>query len=468
MNEPLVSVCVPTRDRAAWLGEALASVFAQTLQDFEVIVCDDGSVDDTLAVVAGRADRRLHFLRHERPLGVAAARNACLLAARGRYVAWLDSDDRYLPRMLEVQSAALERHARAAFVHGGFHVIDASGRRLPDWPQPFAGDVVEPGPEAFRELALRCYVSAPTVLVRRVVHEAVGPYRTTLPTAEDWEMWMRLSLHGDVAFTAEPVAEYRWHGTSLTRSADASGARLSHELEALAGVFARQRRRVPAVRAHERRARAALAARAVRHAGDCLTRECRRAALASLGLAVRARPRLAGSPSTWVAMAAAASGAEYRWHVASRAVLAGLVAPLEGSRAGEAWRRAAVASPAWERALRRMARTVRRVVPRKAAVAVVDKWDPTLLHLSRRRGWHFPDRRELPDGYPATSAAAVRHLETLRRRGAEFLVLPRSAFWWLEHYPGLTDHLRRHGSLAWADPDCAIYRLGGGGTRCAA
>lgn len=468
MRQPLVTVCIPTRDRASWLGEALDSVFAQTLQDFEVVVCDDGSTDGTAGILDARADPRLRSLRHARPLGVAAARNTCLEAARGRYVAWLDSDDRYLPRMLEIQVAVLERHPRVAFVHGAFHVVDAAGRRLPDWPQPHASDLVESGSEAFRELALRCTVSAPTVVVRRAAHEAAGPYRTALRTAEDWEMWMRLSLFGDVAFTAEPVAEYRWHGASLTRSADVSGARLSHELEALLGVFARYRRRIPEARTCARRARTALAARAVRHAGDSLTRGRRREAVTSVRLALRARPRLAGRASTWAALVAAASGAEYRWHVASRAALAALAAELEGSRAGEAWRRAATVSPAWQRTLREVARAVRRIVPPEAAVAVIDKWDPTLLHLSRRRGWHFPDRTELPDGYPATSAAAVEHLEALRRRGAEFLVLPRSAFWWLEHYPGLTEHLRRRGSLVWADRDCAIYRLGAGEARCAA
>jgi len=459
MSEPKVSVCIPTRDRAAWLAEALESVFAQTLQDFEIVVCDDASTDDTLEVVADRADPRLHYLRHERPLGIAANRNACLQAARGRYVAWLDSDDRYLPRMLETQCAALDRRPRAAMAHGAFHVIDAAGRRLPDWPRAFDADVVEPGLEAFRELTLRCYVSAPTVVVRRAVHQAVGPYRATLPVAEDWEMWMRICLYGDLAFTAEPVAEYRWHGGSATRRAEAGGSRLALELDALRGVFAGHRPRIPEVAACERRAYAAFAARAFRRATDCLTRGRRGAALSALGLAVRACPRLSRRASTWSSIAAVVSGAEYRWHLASRAALARLGGELEDSRAGAALRRASEVSAAWEAALHEMARTVRRIVPPDAALAVVDKWDPTLLHLSRRRGWHFPDRRLLPDGYPPDSATAVRHLEAMRRRGAEYLVVPSTAFWWLEHYPGLTEYLHERGAIAGADRHCAIFRL---------
>jgi len=459
MTEPRVSVCIPTRNRAAWLAEALESVRAQTLQDFEIVVCDDASTDETLEVVAERADPRLRYLRHERPLGVAANRNACLQAARGRYVAWLDSDDRYLPRMLEIQCAALDRRPRAVMAHGAFHVIDTAGRRLPDWPQAFAADVVEPGRDAFRELTLRCYVSAPTVVTRRAVHQAVGPYRETLPVAEDWEMWMRFALHGDLAYTAEPVAEYRWHEGSVTRRAEAAGERLVHELHALRSVFAGHRSRIQEAAVCERRAYAAFAARAFRRATDCLTRGRRGAALAALGLALRACPRLSRRASTWSSIAAALCGAEYRWHVASRAALAGLGAELEDSRTGAALRRATEVSAAWEAALREMARTVRRIVPPDAALAVVDKWDPTLLHLSRRRGWHFPDRRVLPDGYPPDSATAVRHLEAMRRRGAEYLVVPSSAFWWLEHYPGLAEYLYERGAIAGADLHCAIFRL---------
>jgi len=98
-------------------------------------------------------------------------------------------------------------------------------------------------------------------------------------------------------------------------------------------------------------------------------------------------------------------------------------------------------------------------VPRTAAVAVVDKWDPTLLHLAGRRGWHFPDRRTMPDGYPRDSGGAIGHLEELQDRGTRYLVFPSSAFWWLEHYPGLARHLAETGERVWADEGCLIYRL---------
>lgn len=459
MRRPLVSVCIPTRDSARWLGESLESVFRQTLRDFEVIVADDASNDETQAVVAAHRDARLRYVRHPRPLGVAGNRNACLDVARGRYIAWLDADDRYHPDMLAVQSAALERHPRAALAHGAFDVIDESGRLLPGWPPPFPDDVVEPGSQAFLELALRNYVTAPTVVVRRDAHDAAGRYRTSLKSSEDWEMWLRLALHGDLVYTATTVAQYRWHAGSLTRAAEAGYAQLWRDLRVISGLFGRWRSRIPEPQRLEPQARAALAARALRRATDFLTRGEDRLALAAMLIAWCARPALCGQRDSWRMASAAFQGNEYAWHRASRALLGELVEQLDGSRMADGLRRTAKADPAWEQTLRRIARTVHEVVPAADRVAFVDKWDPTLLHLSRRRGWHYPDRRSMPNGYPPDSAAAVAHLEELRCRGARYLVFPCNSFWWLEHYEGLARHLELSGRRVWEDDACVIYRL---------
>lgn len=476
MNKPLVSVCIPVRDGARWVADALSSVFRQTLDDFEVIVADDASRDETGALVAAFRDPRLRYLRHPRPLGVAGNRNACLAAAKGRYVAWLDADDRYHPDILAVQCAALARHPGAVLAHSAFDVIGESGELLPGWPPPFTRDRVERGGDAFRELVLRNYIAAPTVVVRREAHDAVGPYREVLDSGEDWDMWLRLALHGDLVYTAKPLAQYRWHTGSLTRTAAASCAQLRRDRRVVSGIFRlplraslaavapwRPRsslgRRIPEPRRLERRARSALAARALRRATDFLTRGERRLALHAVLLAWRARPSLCREHDAWRLVSAALHEDEYAWHRASRALLRLLLADLKGSRMADSLRPTAESRPAWERTLRRIARTVRQVTPATASVAFVDKWDPTLLHLSRRRGWHFPDRRMLPDGYPADSAAAVAHLEELRCRGARYLVFPHASLWWLEHYPGLERHLELSGERVWEDEQCVIYRL---------
>jgi glycosyltransferase involved in cell wall biosynthesis len=462
VTAPHISVCIPTRDRARWLGEALDSVFAQTRQDFEVIVGDDASTDATPELLARYGDPRLRVLHHPRALGVAGNRNSCLLAARGELVAWLDSDDRWLPHMLETQAGLLDRHPAVVFAHGGAEIVGEDGERLPDWPPALPGDVVERGIDAFAELTLRNYVTAPTVVARRLPQVEAGGYRVDLPSGEDWEMWLRLALRGDVAYTAAPVAQYRWHSGSLARSAAASGDQLARDLRAVTGVFARHRREIPRAAQLERRARAALAGRALLHGTDRLTRGDRRGTLAAVALAARARPALLRSRAGWRLAAAGGLRAEYPWHVTSRALLDRLARELEGSRMAQRLRAAAAAPAEWEETLRTIAARVREVVPPTASIVVVDKWDPTVLHLSRRRGWHFPDRRTMADGYPRDSAAAVAHLEELRRRGARHVVFPCSAFWWLDAYTGLARHLTETAERVWDDAACVIWRFRGG------
>lgn len=467
-SRPLVSVCIPTRDRAEWLAVALRSVFAQTLEDFEVIVFDDASTDGTRELVRHHAEPRLVYRCHQSPVGVAVNRNACLSLARGKYVAWLDSDDCYLPHMLETQSDRLERQPASVLAHGAVKIMDGDGEPLPDWRPLFAEDTVELRASAFRELVLQNYIAAPSVMVRRAAYDVVGPYRNDLVSGEDWEMWLRIALYGDLAYTAQPVARYRWHPRSLTRRVEARGTHLRRDLRIISLLFARHERAIGDPKVVEGRARAAVAVRAIDDATDRLLAGDRRRALRSALMALRARPALSGEPAAWRMLRAATQLREYDWHVESRQLLARLADVLDGSRMGAGVRRRAEPQRKWESTLRRIAGVVRDVVPPHDAIAVVDKWDPTLLHLARRRGWHFPDRRTMPEGYPPDSRAAVRHLEQLRLRGARHLVVPCSAFWWLECYEGLARHLDVIGTCSHRDDRCIIYRLTPRASSCAA
>src|SRR4030043_1337098 len=100
---PTVSVIIPTYNRAHLVGRSIRSVLNQTYQDLEVIVVDDGSKDNTAEIVRGITDPRIVFLKHEKNRGVSAARNTGLKAARGKYIAFQDSDDEWLPQKLEKQ-----------------------------------------------------------------------------------------------------------------------------------------------------------------------------------------------------------------------------------------------------------------------------------------------------------------------------------------------------------------------------
>lgn len=447
---PVVSVCVPVRNHARFLREAVASALAQRGVELEVLVHDDASTDGPPPELP--ADGRLRYRRHPSPLGVAGNRNSLLAAARGRYVAWLDADDAYLPGALARQVAALEEAPSAGIVHGAFEVVDERGGRLPDWPAPFDRDTVEPSSAAFLNLLGANEITTSTVVVRR----DCLPGFTDGASSSDWAAWLRVALRADVAYTAAPVARYRRHANSISSATSASGERLRCDLAVVRRLLREERARLPDAAADV--ASAALAAKALAHAGDLFTRGDRAGSMRAVALAVRLAPRCLGRCAPRM-LASTARGDAHGCYRTNKAMLERLAEPLAGLRLGERLRAAAATDPAWEATLRRAAAAVRRVVPRDACLGAVTKWDPTLLALSGRDGVNFPGRAALPDGYPRDGAAAVEHLEEMRGHGVSHLVFPSASFWWLDHYPDLAEHLARRHRRLWRDDDCMVFEL---------
>ncbi|HEV2785389.1 MAG TPA: glycosyltransferase, partial [Solirubrobacteraceae bacterium] len=219
-----VSVLIPARDHAAFVGEAIASALAQDVDGLEVLVHDDASADDTAEVVAAHlADPRLRYERRPVALGVTRSRDALVAAARSPLIAWLDADDALLPGALARQVALLERHPQVALAHGAFHVVDDAGRRLSDWRAPFAADTIEPAARAFANLLAGNEITTSTVVMRRSAYVAGLP---ALPSSSDWALWLRAALRGAVAYSAQPVARYRQHANTISRATTAGGRRL--------------------------------------------------------------------------------------------------------------------------------------------------------------------------------------------------------------------------------------------------
>jgi GT2 family glycosyltransferase len=464
-RRPRISVCVPARDEEPYLAAALESALAQRVDGLEVIVYDDASIDRTRQVAAAMDDSRLRTFGSNAPLGVAESRNRCLAAARGEYVAWLDADDVYLAGALARTMDVLDRVPEVGFVHGAFELIDEAGRRLPDWPRPFEADTILPGAQAFAELVLSNYVAtASAVVARRRLLERVGPFSRGLPLGEDWEMWLRMALEAPVAYLAAPVVQYRRHAGSATARASSNGAGLSAEAAVLRCVRSRARSRL-ADAGIWRRADAALAVRALQAAGEALARGERLEAIRAAVMGCSRAGRATSARRAARVLAAMARADEYAVYRLSKAILGELHTVLEGSWYATTLEKVARPDPTWERELEAIAVTVAEVVPPDARALTVDKWDPTLLRLSRRRGAHFPDRRLLPDGYPRDSAEAIEHLEQLRAtRGADYLVFPSAAFWWLDFYADFRRHLEERHLLAWRDERCVVYELSGGQT----
>src|SRR4030042_1119324 len=176
--KPCVSVIIPTYNRAALVAEAVASVLAQTWRDFEVLVVDDGSTDGTAAALAPFAGQVTVLHRPSRG-GVSAARNRGIAAARGQWLAFLDSDDLWLPEKLSRQWAFLEAHPKLLLCQ----TEETWVRRGVRVNQPLSHRKV--GGHIFLQSLARCLVSPSAVLLHRLLIEEHGGFAENLPAAED-------------------------------------------------------------------------------------------------------------------------------------------------------------------------------------------------------------------------------------------------------------------------------------------
>lgn len=186
-KRPSVSVIIPTYNREETIARAIQSVLKQTFQDFEIIVVDDGSTDRTRAVVEGFCDPRIRYLRHEQNRGAAAARNTGIRTARGAYLAFLDSDDEWLPEKLSEQIAVLqsapdEVHASCTGYY--LHLVRSrlTLEKIPSHTHLWLKQL----------LLVGCDLSpGSTLVVRTISLESVGLFDETLLRFEDWDWLIR-------------------------------------------------------------------------------------------------------------------------------------------------------------------------------------------------------------------------------------------------------------------------------------
>lgn len=207
MTIPEVSVIIPTYNRAGVLGRALRSVAAQTYKDYEVLVVDDGSTDDTKSVVQVWRDEfnsALKYIKYAENRGGAAARNAGLQASRGEYIAFLDADDEWLPPKLEKQIAAFSECPReVGFVSTSYRLVDEGGTVLTHLPQkPMEGDLSAEMIEAV-EGSYEIVGVFSTLMFRKEVIREVGLLDETLPCWHDCDFYLRAARHFQFKFLAE-------------------------------------------------------------------------------------------------------------------------------------------------------------------------------------------------------------------------------------------------------------------------
>lgn len=194
---PLASVIIPTFNRAAFLREAIDSVLAQTEQDFELIVVDDGSNDATRAVAASYGERVRYFFQSN--AGASAARNAGIKNARGQFIVFLDSDDLWQPKKLARQITWMKAHPQIMLCYTDEIWIRRGVRVNQKKIHAKAGGWIYP-------LCLpRCIISPSSVLMRREFFEVVGVFDEQLPIGEDYDLWLRTTARFEVGFLTAPL-----------------------------------------------------------------------------------------------------------------------------------------------------------------------------------------------------------------------------------------------------------------------
>ena len=208
-DHPLVSVIIPTHDRHALLMEAIDSVRAQTYAPIELIVVDDGSTDGTSEQLSGEPGVRLLRIDHTGCPG--AVRNAGVAIATGDHLAFLDSDDLWMPDKLAAQMELLRGrpevpivHCREHWVRGGRTVSQAGQRHRRDG-------------RLFADAVRKCVIGPSTVVLHRAVLREVGGFREDLEIAEDYELWLRVTARFPVAYCDRPLVTKRaGHGDQLS------------------------------------------------------------------------------------------------------------------------------------------------------------------------------------------------------------------------------------------------------------
>lgn len=210
---PRVSVVIPTYNAAHWLPSSIASALAQRFTDFELLVLDNASTDDTAAVVASFADPRIIYRVNESNIGFAGNTHLGVRLARGEFIVFLGADDILGPDFLAETIAFLDAQPGCSMVHGAAAWIDDNGRRFggtaKGWP------LITPGPRALIDVFRHGFCFT-TMLMRTDAIRSSGPFDEGWREITDLWLFCRLSLAGDIGYIERLLVEYRVHSNSIS------------------------------------------------------------------------------------------------------------------------------------------------------------------------------------------------------------------------------------------------------------
>ena len=207
---PIISVIIPVYNGEKTIRETIESVLKQTFNEFELIIVNDGSKDQTLEIVNSIQDSRIKVFSYQNA-GLSASRNRGITQASGEYISFIDADDLWTPDKLESQLKALQENPQAAVAYSWTDYIDETGRFLRQ------GSHVSVSGNAFANLLLLNFLeNGSNALIRKQALLEVGEFDESLSSAEDWDMWLRLALRYDFVVVRSPQVLYRTSATSMS------------------------------------------------------------------------------------------------------------------------------------------------------------------------------------------------------------------------------------------------------------
>lgn len=217
-EKPTVSVIIPTYNRAHLVGRATQSVLNQTYKDFELIIVDDGSTDNTKDIIREfrKKDKRIKYIRHEKNRGGSAARNTGIKATRGEYIAFQDSDDEWLSEKLEQQMKIFKNvPSKVGIVYTGFLRIENSKKNyIPSsWVSKKEGNI-------HNELLKGNFVTTQSIVTRKKCFMKAGLFDENLPRLQDWELVIRLSKYFEFRCIDKPLLNSYYNINSISANND--------------------------------------------------------------------------------------------------------------------------------------------------------------------------------------------------------------------------------------------------------
>ena len=281
MRTPEISVILPTWNRLPLLRRAIDSVLTQTFDDFELVVVDDGSTDGTRDYLEAIDDPRVHpvWLEHH---GLTSARSAGLRHAQGEWVAFLDSDDLWLPEKLALQLNSLATHPTCRWSCTGYSFVDADERPLPERSsllhRPVSGHILE------SMLKFEFVPSMVTTIVRRSLIQEIGGFDESISICADFDFMLRLATRSEICALPESLALVREHAGRTSAQLPLVDVYVDQERVFRKAAATASSRRIRSLCLHQR------AMQLVEQSGALAREGSHRAALAMLIRATRAAP----------------------------------------------------------------------------------------------------------------------------------------------------------------------------------